>query len=294
MGVDSAAILFLTGAKAHGVDFRNTVMLGRQAFFPEAPVLGRVLRQLRVSVDASQFIRQNHFADEFFGLLGATSVNSIDYSGYEQATLIHDMNQPIPDSWRETATVVYDGGTLEHVFNITQAFKNSMELVKVGGHFIQLNEANNFLGHGFWQFSPELLFRMFAPKNGFQIEIVLLHEAESKDRWFKVSDPEAVRSRVQLCNCRPTYILTIAKRIMRAEIFAQPPIQSDYAPVWAGGDPSAPIAISRPNGVKRMVPSTLLRFLKPLLIDNSLFGLGWNKPYYRRLSVDAIMQGQFG
>src|SRR6476660_8349228 len=142
VGVDNAAILFLTGAKARGVDFSNTIMLGRQSFFPEARVLGRVLRQLGVSLDASQFIRQNHFADEFFRLLGATRINSIDYSPYEQATLIHDMNQPIPDMWRETATVVYDGGTLEHVFNVTQAFRNSMELVKVGGYFIQLNEAN--------------------------------------------------------------------------------------------------------------------------------------------------------
>jgi hypothetical protein len=293
MGLDSAAILFLTGAKARGVVFSETVTLGRQSFFPEAPALGRVLRQLGSGLDAGQFIRQNQFADEFFRLLGARSIRSIDYSGYEQATLIHDMNQPLPDSLRETATVAYDGGTLEHVFNITQAFKNSMELVKVGGHFIQVNEANNFLGHGFWQFSPELLFRMFTPDNGFQIEAVLLHEAESRDRWFRVSDPEEVRSRVQLCNCRPTYILTIAKRIAPADIFARPPIQSDYVPVWAGGDPNAPLSLNRPGGVRRLVPSALLRFFKPLLIDNSLFGLGWDKPYYRRLTAESIVQGRF-
>jgi hypothetical protein len=73
-------------------------------------------------------------------------------------------------------SVVYDGGTIEHVFNAVQAFKNGMEMVRVGGHFIQVNPANNFMGHGFWQFSPELIYRVFSAENGFNIRGVFLHE----------------------------------------------------------------------------------------------------------------------
>jgi hypothetical protein len=294
VGINSAGVTFLSGAQRSGVDFSKTITLGRQSFFAEVAPLQRVLSSRNFTLDAHQFRRGNPFADEFFRLLGAKELLSIDYSAYEQATLIHDMNQPIPDDWKETGTVVFDGGTLEHVFNVPQGLKNCMELVAVGGHFLQVNMANNFLGHGFWQFSPELLFRVFSPENGFETIVVLLHEAESDDSWFRVTDPQQVRSRVLLCNCRPTYILTIAKRIARTEIFARPPIQSDYEPVWAGGDVKGP---SSPEGhrfrLSSLIPRPLIRLLKPVLIDQSIAGLGWDQPYYRRLTADAVAGGQF-
>jgi hypothetical protein len=67
-------------------------------------------------------------------------------------------------------SVVYGAETIEHVFNILQAFKNCMEMVCVSGHF---NVANNYMGHGFWQFGPELIYRIFSRENGFQIKAVL-------------------------------------------------------------------------------------------------------------------------
>jgi 2-polyprenyl-3-methyl-5-hydroxy-6-metoxy-1,4-benzoquinol methylase len=65
------------------------------------------------------------------------------------------MNLPISETLRQRYSVVYDGGKLEHVFNQPQALKNCMEMVRVGGYFLQTNTANKFMGHGFWQFSPE-------------------------------------------------------------------------------------------------------------------------------------------
>ena len=103
-------------------------------------------------------------------------VSSVDASDYERATHIHDFNQPLPASLANRFSVVHDGGTIEHVFNIPQAFKNCMEMVRVGGHFIQVNVANNYMGHGFWQFCPELIYRIFSRENGFQIKAVLMHE----------------------------------------------------------------------------------------------------------------------
>ena len=44
-----------------------------------------------------------------------------------------------------------------------------MEMVKRGGHFIGVTTLNNFCGHGFYQFSPELYYRVFAPGNGFEV-----------------------------------------------------------------------------------------------------------------------------
>ncbi len=49
----------------------------------------------------------------------------------------------------------------------------------LGGHFISVTFANNFLGHGFHQFSPELYFRVFCPANGFEVESLMLCEADA-------------------------------------------------------------------------------------------------------------------
>ena len=204
MGLDTSSIMFLCAARSMGVDFGSTAMVGRQSFWPDEAALRRVFSVLGIDRDAADFLRQHEYGEEFFSLLGAHHVDSVDLSPYERATILHDMNLPLPVELRERFTLVYDGGTLEHVFNIPQAFKNCMEMVRVGGHFTQVNVANNFAGHGFWQFSPELIFRMFSEQNGFRLEAVLMHEVTPGGAWYLVSDPDDLRQRVQLCNDQPT------------------------------------------------------------------------------------------
>ena len=75
------------------------------------------------------------------------------------------------------------------------------------------------MGHGFWQWSPELIYRAFSPENGFNIRGVFLHEAIPGGSWYKVDDPAARGSRVELCNVKPTYICTIAERVSDIAIF---------------------------------------------------------------------------
>jgi len=71
-----------------------------------------------------------------FHRLGAATVDSLDYSAYEGAALIHDMNLPWPSgSPPRQYDLVHDGGTLEHVFHLPQALSNAMSLVKPGGLF---------------------------------------------------------------------------------------------------------------------------------------------------------------
>ena len=174
-----------------------------------------------------------------FELFGAKQVASLDASDYEHARYIHDLNTPLPDHLREKFSVVFDGGTLEHIFNIPQALKNCMEMVRIGGHFIQLTVANNYMGHGFWQFSPELIYRVFSSENGFKVIAVLLHEpiiirsaGTSFGNWYMVIDPAECQSRVELTNDKPNSYCTIAQRISGSAIFANPPQQSDYVAVW--------------------------------------------------------------
>jgi hypothetical protein len=312
MGLDTAAVTFLSGAKSAGVDYTRTATLGRQLFFPNVPALRRALAVLGIEQDAEAFLRENRYSERFFSLLGAQEISSIDYSPFEGATIIHDMNAPVPDGLRQRFSLVLDSGTLEHIFNICQALRNCMEMVEPGGHFIQVNAANNYMGHGFWQFSPELIFRVFSPANGFRVEAVLLHEVLPGGAWYAVADPDLVRSRVELCNSSPTYVLTVARRVEITEIFASPPQQSDYVALWgmASGSSAAPDAppgettpdwrmVKQLSGWRHQLPAPVKRTLKKMLerlrlIDaGPTFQRGLKRGYYRLVKEEDLLRGRW-
>ncbi len=284
-----------------GVDFTNLAMIGRQSFQPDQPTCSESSRYWAFSVKRSDFIRENKYAEPFFALLGAKKIVSVDASNYENATHVHDMNRPIPEELRERFSVVHDGGTLEHVFNFPQALKNCMEMVKVGGHFTQVNEANNFMGHGFWQLSPELIYRAFSPANGYQVEAVLLHEVVPGGAWYLAVDPDKVQRRVELCNSRPTYILTIARRVAIADIFEPPPQQSDYVTLWnsiAETDQQTvrpPEPARHPRGLRRFLPRPVKRVLRSVVEGFRRLKKvpAFDPACYRRIEESALLRGQF-
>jgi hypothetical protein len=100
---------------------------------------------------------------------------------------------------------------------------------------------NNWCGHGFYQFSPELFYRVFSEVNGFCI--VEMYVTTVEGRAFAVANPEHVRGRVELCNDEPLFLLVHARRDAVREIFAQPPQQSDYVAHWAGGSGACAAAV---------------------------------------------------
>ena len=288
------------------VDFSDTLMVGRQLLYLDAPPLEQVFSVLGTDRSAEEFLRDNEYGEELFSILGAQRIDSMDYSSYEGATILHDLNSPLPGELKGRFSVVYDGGTLEHVFNVPEALKSCMEMVRVGGHFMQVNIANNFMGHGFWQFSPELLFRVFSSANGFQVESVLLHEVTPGGAWYSVRDPDEVQQRVELSNELPTYICTIAKRLEAVEVFSTPPLQSDYSAAWEkqarelarAGEPSAGTAerIEATSAWRwrDYVPSPVRRVLRGARqrLLPAKRPRGFDRPYYRRISEDDLLRGR--
>jgi hypothetical protein len=63
------------------------------------------------------------FLKEF---LGAQSISILDYSSYEGANIIHDLNSPVPQNLEGRFDAVIDSGSLEHVFNFPIAIANIM------------------------------------------------------------------------------------------------------------------------------------------------------------------------
>ena len=230
MGLDSNGTKFLLYAKKHGVSFAKTAMVGRQKLILDQKRLGENLNRFGyAAADESEKLlsEAEGYAEPFLRLLGAESVESFDASDYEGATQIHDFNTPVPEQFKNKFTVVLDGGTLEHIFNFPTAIKNCLEMVATGGHFLSITPTNNFLGHGFYQFSPELYFRILSRDYGYSLEQLIIFEDFIGSNWYSVTDPDAVHERVTLINNKPAYLLIIAKRIKVLPIFEQMPQQSD-------------------------------------------------------------------
>jgi hypothetical protein len=147
MGIADHTTLLLAAAKLRGVDFARTLTLGRQEFFPRTAAYNLAAEACGLPPDLPGKI--GPFADGFFKALGAETVASMDASDYEGATIVHDLNDPVPSNLHGQFSAVFDGGTLEHVFGYSAGLKSALQMVAIGGHFIQCTPANNALGHGF-------------------------------------------------------------------------------------------------------------------------------------------------
>lgn len=146
------------------------LQLGRQSLFFEAERWNAFQRHWHLD---SQGLELNDEA--FFRALGFAEVESLDVSTTESPSYVVDLNASIPANLVNRFDVVYDGGTIEHVFNVAQVFESVVRMLRVGGRAIHIAVASNYVDHGFYQFSPTL-FADFYAANGFQIENALLIE----------------------------------------------------------------------------------------------------------------------
>ena len=178
------------------------------------------------------------YCEEFFRLLGAKEIVAIDASDYEGAQIVHDMNRQIPDSLGSSFDLVLDSGTLEHIFDFPTALRNAAQMVRPDGRFISITMANNFCGHGFYQFSPELFYRFLCPQNGYALDSCILWEDIPGSMFYQVPDPDSLRTRIDLTSEFGAYLIVSAHRLgdVSREFIPQ---QSDYMRRWSEPEESA-------------------------------------------------------
>ena len=261
MAITYAAAQFLVNARGAGVSFERTLTLGRQDLCASPFLLARLLKRHGLVTDPATFcrsvVRWPYRADPFFEALGARELSSMDTTSYEGANVIHDLNEPVPESLHERYDLVVDGGTLEHVFNFPLALKNMLEMVRVGGHAIVLTPTNNWAGHGFYQVSPELFHRVLSEDNGFRLEQMLAIEddvaqarvlgrvpvgLEAQRGAYEIPDSplsSGLDERVEFTSARPTQLFILATRRSGGPILASPPQQALYRARWDRGEKDA-------------------------------------------------------
>lgn len=263
MGIDFHAFNFLRYVSQFG-PFGDTITIGRQDLVVNPVALKRLVTPSPAYVPSAYC--DPILVDRF----GATRVDSIDNCDYEGATHILDLCKPIPDHLRGRYDTVIDAGTTEHVFDAPRALKSMSELVRPGGQVIHVLPANNFCGHGFWQFSPELFFSLYSARNGYRDTQVFLADLTEKWRWYQVQAPRDGR-RVNVASFAELHVMV--RTVRAGESFSHEEVQqSDYVHEWE----------TRKEGSRPMPEPTGLkaRIMNSRLVYDTLFPL-----YHRWLRV---------
>lgn len=231
MGIDNtAARMILLLRNIPDIDFENVLTFGHQRSYISRGLQKRISKELGAPRESLSQV----YSDGFMRAIGAETLQFLDISDYENATIIHDLNTPIPDSLREKFTLVIDIGTSEHVFQVTQSLENLRNLCKTQGHVLMVSPANSWLGHGFYQFSPELFFRAFDREYGFEVKsLYLIKKKLFRETWYELNDPKNMGHRGTILTNRRCYIAVIASKSVSTNV-ATSPQQSDYVSAWEG------------------------------------------------------------
>jgi hypothetical protein len=258
MGVGLSGLQFLEFARKSGIDFSGALTLGRQAMHLSRPSARRFYERIGAPDSAARItdaLPWMYCEELLKQLYHAGTVDSVDASAYEHATLVHDMNFALAP--QKQYSFVMDMGCLEHIFNVPQALANVIALTRKGGHIGHFVPANNYNGHGFYQFSPELFFSLYCEERGFEGTRVFLTEVADPSHWYEVTSPKELKSRVNVVNFSDLDVIVFTrKRDDGPSVFTSPPMQSDYVTAWgdqaAGGDAR--------SGLRRHFKGALDRF----------------------------------
>jgi SAM-dependent methyltransferase len=290
MGFDANGVRFVLDAVRSGVVLDTCAILGRQEMHLTAPVLKRQFEKVSMSLmdgEAEQILENNGakgYCESFLSRCGANRIVSFDNSNYEAATVVHDMNEPIASEYENRFDCVIDSGTLEHIFDFPTAIRNCMKMVKPGGHFLSIAPCNNFMGHGFYQFSPELFYGVLSERNGYVVERMLIFESRDSAQWYLVADPARIGGRVELSNSVMTYLLVQARRVKVTDLADITPQQSDYTVLWnrnGQGIEGKPGRISRLTIMKGLLKEKGRKALSVLPVERlrTPFHHPWYAPY---------------
>ena len=159
----------------------RVLTLGQQSIYATLPEARKILQARGVPMAAlpegfditnkipawkGTMWERNTNAQAVLTLMGAKEVVVTDVSDYEGAELLLNLNEPVPDEHAGQFDVILDIGTLEHLFDVATALANLVKMLKTGGQLILIVPASNAIDHGFYMFSPTLLFDYFKA-NGF-------------------------------------------------------------------------------------------------------------------------------
>jgi hypothetical protein len=184
---------------------------------------------------SGQYVHQK----TLFRTLGfsAENISALDYSTFEGAEVVHDLNNPVPAELEGKFDLILDGGTIEHVFSLKDAFSNLIRMTRSGGLIVHFSPVD-FINHGFINLNAELVHDVYLA-NGFE-EITVKymaipnHQRRSEQHYLEF-DPHQFPFSLQ------PYYATFLHGVYR-KLESKPfsvPQQGMYSSLWSKNEGTA-------------------------------------------------------
>ena len=232
MGLDFTTLEVILQSLLYNPNKKNLLTLGRQQINMHKYNINFLFNKYNLSYFNNKYTYDDYCEDLLYDL-GFLDIDSLDANNYQNATIIHNLNLPIPYNLKHY-DYIFDGGTIEHIFNIPQVLENIINLLEIEGIFCSITCNNNFSGHGMYQFSPELFLSSLTEKYGMQILALYIAENNTEfHTWIDVNDfnkQNNGRNIASFKSNKEVYIITIAKKISntRESLITNPPNQYSY------------------------------------------------------------------
>ena len=259
MGIGRAATALLLEEAASRPFVGKIATLGRQTVGATPQEISAQFKRFDISPCAP--IGNARLDDQaLFRMMGFATVESFNYSDYEGATHVVDFNNDnLPRSLVGQFDVVLDSGTIEHVFHVPNALKNTLSLAKEGGRVIFLSPSSNHVDHGFYMYSPTL-FVDYLLANGLRIETCYFIRCSSDGRrpWQAYRyDRESWRQfSIGVLDNRPYMVFVVATRVPGSSI-DKIPQQALYRERWNANIAMVSKRHERLKYILRHVPGAL-------------------------------------
>ncbi len=207
-----------------------------------AAIYGYPLRMAEAEYELSQSVElgaKGYISQRtLFQALGFDAVLAMDYSAYEEPEIIHDLNDPEPpQAWRGAFDLIYDGGTLEHIFNVPNALACLHHLTAPGGRIMHLTPSSNHIDHGMYMMCPTMYWDYYSA-NGYGVptmQVFRYTENHASDpAWYADYYPGAMDgiSYGRAGQGNDMYAIVCVAEKRPNATFGKPVMQGVYRPMW--------------------------------------------------------------
>lgn len=227
-------------------------------------ILPHSSRTFGMNTDLADLSKDFVHAKTMFEAFGIREYLDMDKFDSDCPAVLHDLNDPIPPDLKSRFGTVFDGGTIEHIFDVRQVMGNIVNMLHPGGCVVHL--CSFTIDHGFYGFSPVMFYDYYGA-NGFgEFECYLL-ELDLSD----VTRTYANRHRCVTYEYGMTLdgVLDTSKEILiffaaRKQVSLREltvPTQGSY--VRRGNLPEVPAEVAQP-AFNRLLPTWLQPVARPL------------------------------
>ena len=134
------------------------------AYTESASVLRHSSRTFGMNTAIAETARDFIHARTMFEAMGIEGYLDMDKFDSDHPAILHDLNDPVPADLNSRFGLVFDGGTVEHIFDVRQVMGNIVDMLRPGGCVVHL--CSFAIDHGFYGLSPVMFYDYYAA-NGF-------------------------------------------------------------------------------------------------------------------------------